>query len=220
DDLTALEDFLSRHDVAVVKPLRSSLGQGVKILHDASIQEVLSLMEEYPLGIIVEEMIRQCREMALPHPQSVNTVRLTTYIVDGKVNVLRRPFVRFGTSGNVVDNGAQGGLFSAIDYDTGIVIGVCDEHGRRHVVHPDSGVPLVGFQVPRWGEAIDFVKELAGVLPFCRYIGWDIALTEKGWVMVEGNSHGQFIGFQLPRNKGFRDELLSVDPEALTFKRR
>ena len=38
-----------------------------------------------------------------------------------------------------------------------------------------------------------------------KYAGWDLALTEKGWVMVEGNARGQFV-WQIPMQKGFMKE--------------
>lgn len=41
-----------------------------------------------------------------------------------------------------------------VDTDTGIVYTAgFDESGNRYVTHPNSGVPIVGFQIPRWNEA-------------------------------------------------------------------
>ena len=220
DNVASMESFLCRHHEVVIKPIRSSMGRGVKRLKDADIASVLAIMDDYPTGIIAEEVINQHPVMAAPHPQSINTVRITTYIVDGKVNIIKRPFMRFGRGGNVVDNGAQGGLFAAIDIESGIVTDVVGKNGKRYVLHPDTKMPLVGFKVPRWEEVLSLAKELAEVLPYCRYVGWDLALTEDGWIMVEGNSHGQFIGCQLPMGIGIRKELLSIDPQCLTFKGR
>ena len=219
DNDASMEDFLRRHHEVVIKPIRSSMGKGVMMLRDANVDTLRALMDNYPTGIIAEEVIHQHPQMAAPHPQSVNTVRITTFIVNGKVNIIR-PFMRFGQGSVVVDNGALGGLFAAIDRETGIVTDVVGKNGKRYILHPDTQMPLVGFQVPRWEEALSLAKELAGVLPFCRFVGWDLALTEEGWIMVEGNSHGQFIGCQLPVSMGCRSELLSIDPTCLSFKGR
>ena len=35
---------------------------------------------------------------------------------------------------------------------------------------------------------LDFVKELGMVVPKVRYVGWDIAITDDGPVVVEGNN--------------------------------
>ncbi len=93
-----------------------------------------------------------------------------------------------------------------ISLDNGIVDtdGV-DELGREYITHPDSGLPIKGFQIPRWDELVTLSYQLARVLPEQHYVGWDLALTEdKGWVMVEGNGGGQFI-HQYATHKGARD---------------
>ena len=50
------------------------------------------------------------------------------------------------------------------------------------------------------------MKELAQVTPENRYTGWDCALTEHGWVMVEANRQGQFV-WQIPLQQGCREEM-------------
>lgn len=71
---------------------------------------------------------------------------------------------------------------------------------------------LVGFRVPYWDEAVEFVKALALVLPDTHYCGWDIAITEDGPLMIEGNSRGQFV-WQYPILIGIREKLSSVIEE-------
>lgn len=38
-----------------------------------------------------------------------------------------------------------------------------------------------------------------------KYIGWDFALTERGWVLIEGN-WGQYVAQQSALGKGLRTE--------------
>ena len=49
------------------------------------------------------------------------------------------------------------------------------------------------------------VQELANVVPSNRYTGWDLALTEDGWLLVEANARGQFIS-QIPDGKGIKEQ--------------
>ena len=56
------------------------------------------------------------------------------------------------------------------------------------------------------------VKQMAQVIPSVRYVGWDVALTPNGWVMIEGNDKGQFV-WQVADRKGFRDEFDSIREE-------
>ena len=213
-DREVYKQFVQEHHDYIVKPIDESVGTGIQILHGMQEEQIKDMLESYRTGIVVEELIEQDSRMGRPHPQSVNTVRITTFIVGGEPFVLY-PFLRFGRAGNVVDNGGKGGIFCAIDEETGIITSGVDERGRKYVVHPDTGEPIVGFQIPRWEEAITMAKELSGVIPECRFVGWDLALTDKGWVMVEGNAHGQFVGFQLSRMQGVKEALLSLDPDCL-----
>lgn len=106
-----------------------------------------------------------------------------------------------------MDNASSGGIIVPVDAETGICVkeGV-DERGNHYVLHPNTGVALPGFRVPRWEEAVSLAKELAHVVKGNHYVGWDLALTEEGWVMVEGNPRGQFI-MQIATKQGVKDEI-------------
>ena len=54
-------------------------------------------------------------------------------------------------------------------------------------------MPIVGFQIPRWDEAKDFVRKAAQVVPSIRIIGWDVALSQDGWVLIEANRAGEWL---------------------------
>ena len=82
--------------------------------------------------------------------------------------------------------------------------------GIHYTEHPETHYKLIGYQMPRWDEAKELAKELARVMPDNHYCGWDLALTDNGWVLQEANDRGEFVGFQLPTQKGFRKELMSI----------
>lgn len=204
-DSTA-ENFIKRHRSFIVKPLDDSFGGGCRVVSGASVSEVETMLKDYSSGGVLEELIVQNEAMASLHPQSVNTVRISTLKIDGQVHVIH-PFFRVGRGEDVVDNAAKGGIFGVIDIDSGIVTTACDELGNRYVLHPDTQKPVVGFAIPRWGDALALARELAEVVPESVFTGWDLAYTDEGWVMVEGNSRGQFVCFQMATQQGFRNEL-------------
>ena len=41
------------------------------------------------------------------------------------------------------------------------------------------------------------------------YLSWDLAYTDSGWVVIEVNEVGQFIGPQMTMKKGIKKELWS-----------
>ena len=216
--MSDLYTFIKKHSRFIVKPLTSGCGNGVRIIDRTqySNEQILArtLIAEFCKGLrggfICEELIEQDERMAAFHPSSVNTIRLTTVRFPDRVEVIHS-FMRTGQKGNVVDNGGAGGLFCTIDMPTGKVIASADEDGIFYTKHPDSGIDIVGFVIPYWEEAVKMAKELAIVVKGNRYTGWDLALSkDRGWVMVEGNAMGQFVGWQIPTQKGFRDELNKI----------
>ena len=168
-----------------------------------------NLMNDYKGGFVAEELIRQSEEMAKFHPSSVNTIRVPTIRFDDGVQIIH-PFMRIGQKGNCVDNAGAGGIICLIDPETHTIIEAADELGQRYSVHPDTKEQIIGFQIPRWDELKQFANRLAQVVPENRYTSWDLALTDNGWVMVEGNRRGQFVGWQITSQVGFRKELNDI----------
>lgn len=202
------EKFLDKHNRFIIKPFNGGNGVGIKIadLADKSRSELLDeLKRDYRDGFVAEELIKQCSELAKPHPESVNTVRITTVRLDDRVEFLPS-FWRVGRGDLCVDNGGCGGIICALN-DEGEIIKTCDEKGISYDVHPETGHPLIGFKIPRFKEAKEFAKELAMVVPDNRYCGWDIALTDDGWIMQEGNWQGGMVGFQCTLQKGCREQV-------------
>lgn len=216
-ELDKLMKFAQRHPRFMVKPVDSSCGQGIQIvdLSDCDDREagLEALIAKYCAGVngglIAEELIVQAPELAQIYPNSVNTIRVTTIRCDDGIEILP-PFLKVGRGGNIVDNGGAGGIFGAFDMITGKIIAMSDKHGRFYTTHPDTGFEMIGFTIPRWEEAMELAKKLAMVVPENRYTGWDLALTEKGWVMVEGNARGQFIGWQISLQRGFMSEINGI----------
>lgn len=207
--------FVDKHPRFIIKPFNGGNGRGIKIVDvkEAGSFESLcqQLKKEYPDGFVAEELIIQCKELADVHPESVNTMRIFTVLFDDRVEFL--PFAwRVGRGSSCVDNGGSGGIFCALN-DEGVVVSTSDEKGRFYDVHPDTKHPLVGFKVPRLEEAKALCAELAKVVPTNRYCGWDIALTDDGWVMQEGNWQGGIVAFQCPMQKGYRKEMDAIMAE-------
>ncbi|MBR2043682.1 MAG: hypothetical protein IJ946_05015 [Clostridia bacterium] len=204
------ENFVNKHKSFIIKPLNSSCGNGIKIVdindYNQNVQSVYKqLLKEYNLLFIIEQLIVQNEIMAKFHPASVNTIRIPTLRLDGEIKILH-PFMRLGSGGKCVDNAGQGGIICAVAVESGELFVAADEYGKSYDIHPDSKEQIIGFTVPEWEEAKKFVEEMALLVPNHRYVSWDVALTEKGWVLVEANSCGQFV-WQIATKKRFREEM-------------
>ena len=205
-----LRAFAEKYGDFILKPVEKAGGRGICIVHSRNtdeLQESISmLLKKCKYGVLIEELIQQVPVMKELHPASVNTVRIPTIRVSDKKTMIFHPMLRVGREASIVDNAGSGGIICVLDSESGKVIAARDEQGNEFITHPETGVRLIGFTVPQWEEAVRTAKELAQVIPSNRYTGWDLALTDKGWVMVEGNARGQF-GWQYVTLEGCRSEI-------------
>ena len=215
EDMSLFYQFLKKHENIVIKPMDGTCGRGVKIINIES-QDILTeqskceqlykqLLKESNGRFIMEEFIIQSEETRKFHPASVNTVRVTTIRIGEKVHITNC-FFRIGQHGKHVDNGGSGGIICAVEAESGSIFAAADEYGNKFKIQPDTGEQIIGYIIPRWGEAKNLVTELAKVVPDNHYTGWDLALTKRGWILVEANRRGQFL-WQIPSQIGFRDEI-------------
>ena len=214
DRMNKVKAFLQRHHEFILKPIDGSLGAGVSLwnvddtVSDQVVEKLLkTFVKKNKGGFVLEEKICQVPKMAELHPKSVNTVRMNTVRFDDRIEVLH-PFLRIGRGDSIVDNAGAGGIIATLD-ENGRVKAAADENGVFYDRLDDIGLDIIGWQVPCWKEMVDFVKQLAMVIPSNRYTGWDIALTDKGWCMVEGNTRAQFV-WQIPDRVGFRSEINNI----------
>ena len=213
-DISDFISFVTAHPRFICKPIDGGCGVGIKIINTTDIPSYQSLfdslVDEYDGKCIAEELIVQAKVLEEFHPGSVNTVRMPTIRFDDRVDVVH-PFFRTGQGKSITDNAGSGGIICPLD-SNGIVVAAADEFGNSFTIHPDTKKELIGFQMPRWDEAVELVKELALFVPTNRYCSWDLALTENGWALVEANAKGQFV-WQYATHIGFREELKLIMKE-------
>jgi hypothetical protein len=155
---------------------------------------------------IVQPLLRQHPVLDALYPRSVNTVRIDT-LLDGDAVRTSAATLRLGMGGARVDNLSRGGLTVPIDLATGRLAGP----GRRmpcfatrfYPRHPDTGVRFESLALPHWPRVRDLVERGARALAPLGTLGWDVALTAEGPVLVEANANWGEDLFQL--NRGLRD---------------
>lgn len=205
NDFEAFEQFVQRNTKFIYKPANDYGGHGIEIYDSSQYESVRDLFDIiiYNGFCVVEELIVQAHEIAQFHPQSVNTMRVVAFLTPQGNTEIQWCFLRMGMGGNHTDNMSSGGLAALVDPETGIIYtSGRDWLGYTHIAHPDTGVQLVGFQIPEWDNLLKMVDELAHVLPEVRLVGWDLAYTDKGWVFVEGNARPQCVSVQITEHNG------------------
>ncbi|MGH6838665.1 MAG: sugar-transfer associated ATP-grasp domain-containing protein [Methylocella sp.] len=81
------------------------------------------------------------------------------------------------------------GIICSIERETGRVRRAAFPDGGVAERHPDTGLPIVGIMLPFWHASIELVRR-AHKIAFARFafLGWDVALTHDGPVLLETNS--------------------------------
>lgn len=192
-----LRETLASGKRAVVKPITGSLGGDVSFIRDS-----FELDRKYPEDMLVTAYVEQAGYAAAIYPGSLNTIRILTIVPEKEPPRILAASHRFGGSqSRGVDNFSAGGMIARVDLDTGIMDrGVMIDRNNKVVwsdVHPDTEAPIKGTQVEHWEAVKALVVELCRTFPFLRYVGWDIAVTDAGPVIIEGNNRPGPVLFQM-----------------------
>lgn len=180
-------DFCNSKEELFIKPLDEQEGHGINKLKLGDVDLATIYEDLKSKNAIVESIIRQNHQMILGN-KSVNSARILT-VVDksNKAHVLRAG-LRVGVGDSIVDNYTAGGVLYEIDIKTGIIDhkGIQGEN-YNIIYHPGTDICMLGFQLPNWNKAIEAVTKAAEKIPQCRFVGWDVAFTQEGVELIEGN---------------------------------
>lgn len=208
--------FVSEHPTFVKKKTNSSQGKNIELV---DIRKNGKSEEEYFASLVasgrflLEEIVIQNNEMAKFNESSVNTVRCMTMKTQKGVCV-PYCFMRTGRKGSFVDNGGAGGILIGIDVKTGCLnTDGYDEYMQRFEKHPDTKIKFKGKQIPEWEAMINFCKFAASKVEGIGYLSWDMAYTDRGWIVIEVNGIGQLIGPQIVMKKGIKSEIKEISEQ-------
>ena len=188
----------------VLKPVDGASGIGVfKISYvndsfllnqqEKTYEELINFLKTLN-NYLISPLIKQAAYAEKLYAKSVNTVRIITMIDP----VSKEPFIaaaahRIGNERSFpVDNCAMGSFTANIDIEKGvlgkaIITLVESPESKWHSVHPDSGNPIEGVEIPNWSIIKKEILEIAANVSFLPYIGWDIVVIDDGFTIIEGN---------------------------------
>jgi hypothetical protein len=138
--------------------------------------------------------------LMLPHPEiakiigpSVSSVRMFVFSDDDGCDVFRAAW-KIPASANVADNYWRvGNMLAGIDGETGKIVKTMHRtpSGLEPITaHPTTGVSFTDMVFPHWDEMRATVLAAAVNLPGCHFQGWDVALTDRGPILVELEGDG------------------------------
>jgi hypothetical protein len=193
----------------IVKPSLGCHGKGILILTrtpkslltpdgrqytGAALVEFMQGNPEYD-SFVIQERLRNHPALApVIAAEGLSTSRMITLFSPGQGCRLLNADLKIVMGDNLTSNfnmGATGNLAARVSIDTGRienVVATVDGEGLVEVErHPDTGVPFRGFAIPDWESACRLVLRAAESFLPVRTIGWDVAFTPSGPVLIEGN---------------------------------
>ena len=206
---TTLEDFkkfLKNKKSVIAKELDNCGGKGISIIENKGdikkIRDELINNKQY----LVEELIKQHKKIDKLYNGSVNTLRFFTFF-DGKETHILNSIFKIGNNG-FVDNFSSGGMYTFLDKKGKVICPAIDQADNKIEIHPTSKERIIDFEIPNFDKACKLVKEASKEIPEIQYIGWDVAITDKGACLVEGNEFPGVFQIKPSFDKGKHEGIL------------
>ena len=181
------EKFLKKYKEVIVKPIDGEGGHGVeKITYEKGI-DIESIYKDLVKNnqLLVEECIKQHNDINKLYSKSVNTLRLFTFFDGKEAHVLNSVF-KIG-NGGITDNFSSGSMYTFVSDDGEVIVPAIDQADNIYEKHPITKENILGYKVPEYKKACNLVCKAAKEIKELKYIGWDVAISDKGPVIVEGN---------------------------------
>ena len=188
------EKFIRKHKKFIAKIKTGNSGKGMRIIdlknNSYEPQNLYNNLKNSHLYLL-EEYIEQCEILNKIYPKVVSTVRIYTLNINNSVELISYPLMRIPTSRFGLQN--KDLITMKIDEETGKCLSPAIrlffkiKRIEKEPIHPYSKYPLKDFTVPYFEEVKQLAKTAARAIPEIAFAGWDIAITDKGPVIVEGN---------------------------------
>lgn len=148
-------------------------------------------------------------------PGALGTVRLITYLNDGYPKLFYA-VLRIPANNNITDNfsqGTKGNIVAAIDMASGNIGAAWHSKAadwpeiEQIETHPNTRHRIPGQAIPHWKDVQELVLKGQSTIPQLPTLGWDIAITNTGPMVVEANTEYGIDLLQIAHNRGLRDEM-------------
>jgi hypothetical protein len=194
----------------VLKPSRGAFGRGVHIftrqdrefvdpygnaLTAEEIYRTMSCDSDHDSFLFQQRLKNHPEIIRLTQTEHLQTIRITTVIDrENRCRIIQThlKLVTGSVAVDTFDHGLTGNMQAIISPGDGALKPAIkmepDGSGIKTVpVHPKTQIPFAAFRVPLWRHTCALVTETALKFLPVRTIGWDVAITPEGPVIIEAN---------------------------------
>jgi len=156
----------------------------------ADLRRRVCLEGAFGRALVQERLTNHSSLAELSGTAALQCTRMVTVVARAGGVELLFAFQKLIVGDNLIDNSvgtSTGNLVVSVESADG-VLGVAFADGAPCARHPTTARTIAGVRLPWWDEARALVERAALCFRPLRAIGWDVALTERGPVLVEGNT--------------------------------
>lgn len=190
----------------IIKPsTETSSGKGVKVIYpDVESKELETILNQYKKDFVIQKFVDQSDFTKRYNPTSLQTIRVNTLLLNGKLTV-ECVVMRIGGLNSVVDNMGAGGFMVGVNKDGSLKNVGYSLDGKMY--YQSNNTQLNGAYIPNYDNIKILALKAHMRIPCCSLVGWDIALDKNNNpVLIEANlSNPSCFGVQLCGNPFFGD---------------
>lgn len=173
---------------------------------------LLDQQNEYGL-LIQPQIVNHPDIQRLTGNGGLSTMRIVTAIIEGQAMIVAATQKLMGGDflGDAFLNGMGGNLVAPVDMISGVLASAYGKSpGNRFMLErfatcPASGEGIEGFKVPMWEETLKVARAAALKLRREPLLGFDIAVTPEGPIVLEANPAASWVMHQITSQKGGKD---------------
>lgn len=171
----------------IIKPSTGTYGgAGIQFWSKGDSEEELRNLIKQSPKLIVQEVVKQHPFFESIHPESLNTLRIVTLLIDGR-SVLLSTILRMGRNKSKVDNYSAGGIICPVGKD-GFLFEEAVQSDQSVIEKHPEGFTFKGKQVPFYKEIINDAYIQHYRIPYFKLVSWDYALSAEGIpILIEAN---------------------------------
>ena len=181
-------------DEIIIKPELGQGGKGIKFSYPAE----LSLKDLLNDGdFIIQPVCKQHHELQKINPNSLNTLRVFTFLEKEGNATTKFSYLKFGTGESRVDNGSAGGGICGINMDGSLHGDFYDlSFMKRGDIHPDTGISLSNIKIPNIEGIVEACILAHESYPYVKFIGWDVAVgVDEEPILIEWNARYPMLAY-------------------------
>ncbi len=180
---------IKREGEAIIKSTYGS-SQGKSVSKVTSNDDICKIFASYKGNFVCQELIKQSSDLAKYHPSSVNSLRVVSLFINGRLSICVI-ILRIGQADSIVDNAGAGGIMIACDTEGNLREYGYDHFGNRHYDNGE-GLRFKGQRIENMDKVLEAVYRYHPYyFPTMGLVAWDWSIGEDGEpILIEVNLGG------------------------------